>query len=226
MTAPESAAADERAPEEIRNTGVTRPYEKEYVLPGGAAEERPDRRVAPAGVGEKSGHVRARRHERQTDRGGARGAFETGARGPRRRGSGAAPVGIPCARERGARTIARLPLDHAGGGAPGCPGHFRLVPDRRDPGRRFPAHRGHLFQPGPRRARAAAGRAGPARPSGEDGSSAGSPVGRVGASLMDDGRHASGDGPDAALARHPSGHEHRLGDDGGDSQRAGNRRAS
>ncbi|HEY6051848.1 MAG TPA: PAS domain S-box protein, partial [Thermoanaerobaculia bacterium] len=35
MTAPESLAADERAREEIRTTGVTRPYEKEYVLPGG-----------------------------------------------------------------------------------------------------------------------------------------------------------------------------------------------
>jgi PAS domain S-box-containing protein len=35
MTAPESLAADERALEEIRATGVTRPYEKEYVLPGG-----------------------------------------------------------------------------------------------------------------------------------------------------------------------------------------------
>ena len=35
MTAPESLAADERALEEIRTTGVARPYEKEYVLPGG-----------------------------------------------------------------------------------------------------------------------------------------------------------------------------------------------
>ena len=35
MTAPESVAADEQALEEIRTTGVTRPYEKEYVLPGG-----------------------------------------------------------------------------------------------------------------------------------------------------------------------------------------------
>ncbi|HEY6146975.1 MAG TPA: PAS domain S-box protein, partial [Thermoanaerobaculia bacterium] len=35
MTAPESLAADERARDEIRTTGVTRPYEKEYVLPGG-----------------------------------------------------------------------------------------------------------------------------------------------------------------------------------------------
>jgi PAS domain S-box-containing protein len=35
MTAPESVASDEKALEEIRTTGVTRPYEKEYVLPGG-----------------------------------------------------------------------------------------------------------------------------------------------------------------------------------------------